>query len=448
MTVQPHSKQASTAAIWAAMISVYIVWGSTYLAIRYAVATMPPFLMAGVRFLVAGLFLYGFRRLRGDSASTRFEWRSAAIVGLFLLMGGNGGVVWAEQRVVSGVAALLVGSSPLWMVLIDALRPGGKRPGWQTVAGVLVGFAGIALLIGPAQFGGGGQAFDPWGIAALLVGGFLWAVGSLAGRDLKLPASPLQWTVRKRFTEGVSFDLNYTWSKSIDLGSTVETDTDFNAGQIQNAWAPGQMRGVSDYDVTHLVSASWVAELPFGRNKRYLGQASGLVDAILGGWQVSGIWRQSSGLPVSVGNGFNWPTNWQVTPNATQVGVVPAPHTTKNAPASGAGGAPGPNIWPDPAAALAAYGVTLPGESGQRNGVRGDGYFSIDLGLGKRLTLFRIKDQPHTLQFRAEAFNITNSVRFNAATANLTLGDPNNFGKYTDLLTRPRVMQFSARYEF
>lgn len=212
MTVQPHSKQASTAAIWAAMISVYIVWGSTYLAIRYAVATMPPFLMAGVRFLVAGLFLYGFRRLRGDSASTRFEWRSAAIVGLFLLMGGNGGVVWAEQRVVSGVAALLVGSSPLWMVLIDALRPGGKRPGWQTVAGVLVGFAGIALLIGPAQFGGGGQAFDPWGIAALLVGGFLWAVGSLAGRDLKLPASPLLGTGMEMLAGGAGLVLLGTLS--------------------------------------------------------------------------------------------------------------------------------------------------------------------------------------------------------------------------------------------
>lgn len=207
MTVHQQSKQASTAAIWAAMISVYIVWGSTYLAIRYAVGTIPPFLMAGVRFLVAGAALYAFRRWRGDSAPTRLEWRSAAIVGLLLLMGGNGGVVWAEQRVVSGVAALLVGSSPLWMVLIDALRPGGRRPSWQTVAGVAVGFGGIALLIGPAEFGGGGQGIDPWGIGALLIGGFLWAAGSLAGRDLKLPASPLLGTGMEMLAGGAGLIL-------------------------------------------------------------------------------------------------------------------------------------------------------------------------------------------------------------------------------------------------
>jgi hypothetical protein len=258
----------------------------------------------------------------------------------------------------------------------------------------------------------------------------------------------MQWTVRKRFSEGVEFDLNYTWSKSIDLGSTIEADSNFNAGQIQNAWFPSQMKGVSDYDVTQLVSASWVAELPFGKGRKFLGSSAGLLDAVVGGWQLSGIWRQSSGLPTGVGNGFNWPTNWQITPSATQVGPVPSARTTKNAPAAQAGGTGGPNIWTDPVAALAAYDVSLPGVSGQRNGVRGDGYFSIDAGLGKRFTLFSLKDHPHTLQFRAEAFNITNTVRFDVGTINLTLGDPGNFGKYTDVLTRPRVMQFSARYEF
>ncbi|HVX66684.1 MAG TPA: hypothetical protein VHA11_08790, partial [Bryobacteraceae bacterium] len=258
----------------------------------------------------------------------------------------------------------------------------------------------------------------------------------------------MQWTVRKRFSEGVTFDLNYTWSKSTDLGSTVETSSDFNAGQIQNAWAPGQMKGVSDYDVTHLLSASWVAELPFGKGKHFLRNTSRLVDALAGGWQVSGVWRQSTGLPVGVANGYNWPTNWQITPYATQIGPVPGNHTTKNAPPAMEGGSAGPNVWSNPSAALAGYDITLPGESGQRNGVRGDGYFAIDLGLGKRFTLFSVKDHPHTLQLRAEAFNVTNTVRFNAATANINLGDPTNFGKYTDLLNRPRVFQFSARYEF
>ena len=183
----------SSAAIWAALMAVYIVWGSTYLAIRFAVESMPPFLMAGVRFILAGAILYGWRRLRGDPAPARIEWRSAAIVGLFLLLGGNGGVVWAEQRVASGIAALLVGSAPLWMVLLDALRPGGRRPGWITLAGVLLGFAGIILLVGPVQISGENGIYPP-GILALLIGAFLWAVGSLYGRGAKLPSSPLLGT--------------------------------------------------------------------------------------------------------------------------------------------------------------------------------------------------------------------------------------------------------------
>jgi hypothetical protein len=258
----------------------------------------------------------------------------------------------------------------------------------------------------------------------------------------------MQWSVRKRFAEGVSFDVNYTWSKSIDLQSNIEGDTNYNNGMIQNPWFPGQMKAVSDYDMTHLFSAFVVAELPFGKGKRFLNTSNGFINNILGGWQVSGIWRQSSGLPSGVQNGFAWPTNWQVAPWATQVGVVPPAQTTKNAPAAGAGGVPGPNIFTDPAAAVAAYDLTLPGETGQRNGVRGDGYFTIDVGLGKQFKLFTVKDHPHTLQFRAEAFNVTNSVRFDVGSINMTLGDPGNFGKYTDVLTRPRVMQFSARYEF
>ena len=133
------------ARIWTALIAVYIVWGSTYLAIRFAVETMPPFLMAAARFLIAGAILFAWRRVAGDALPTRRQWKSAAIVGLLMLLGGNGGVVWAEQRVVSGVAALVVGAAPLWMVLLDAFRPGGKRSTWQTWLGVLWGFSGIAL---------------------------------------------------------------------------------------------------------------------------------------------------------------------------------------------------------------------------------------------------------------------------------------------------------------
>ena len=174
------------------MISVYIVWGSTYLAIRFAVQTMPPFLMASTRFLVAGVVLFVFRRLRGDAAPSDREWRSAAVIGLLLLLGGNGGVVWAEQRVNSGHAALLVSATPLWMVLIDSLRPGGRRPGWLAILGVLVGFAGVVLLIGPGA--SGADRIDPIGAVALILATASWAAGSLYSRKAALPASPLLGT--------------------------------------------------------------------------------------------------------------------------------------------------------------------------------------------------------------------------------------------------------------
>jgi drug/metabolite transporter (DMT)-like permease len=222
----PVRNNASSAAIWAALLAVYIVWGSTYLAIRFAVESMPPFLMAGTRFLTAGAILYIWRRLLGDAPPARIEWRSAAIVGLFLLLGGNGSVVWAEQRVASGIAALLVGSSPLWMVLLDALRPGGRRPGLLTLAGVLLGFGGIVLLVGPGQVAGGAHEIYPPGIIALLVGAFLWAVGSLYGRSARLPSSPLLGTGMEMLTGGVGLLLAGTltgeWSR-LDLGGITVT---------------------------------------------------------------------------------------------------------------------------------------------------------------------------------------------------------------------------------
>ena len=193
--------------IWLALIAVYIVWGSTYLAIRFAVQTIPPFIMAGTRFLIPGAILYAWRRMAGDAPPTRQQWRSAAIVGLFLLLGGNGAVTWAEQRVASGVTALIVGSAPLWMVLIDALRPAGERPNWQTAGGVLIGLAGIALLVGPAEFSGSQLQMDTPGVAMLLLAALLWAIGSLYSRDAQLPSSPLLGTGMEMLAGGAGLYL-------------------------------------------------------------------------------------------------------------------------------------------------------------------------------------------------------------------------------------------------
>ncbi|UCD40737.1 MAG: EamA family transporter [Chloroflexota bacterium] len=191
MNSSAKGNSPSGLAIWSAMIALYIVWGSTYLAIRFVVETMPPFLAAGFRFLIAGAVLYAFTRLRGDKAPIRIEWRSAAIIGLFLIVGGNGAVMWAEQRVASGIASLMIASVPLWIALLDTIRPGGRRPNRWVVVSVIAGFIGIIILIGPSQMVGSQDQVDLLGIAVLTFAAFSWAIGSLYNRGARLPDSPL-----------------------------------------------------------------------------------------------------------------------------------------------------------------------------------------------------------------------------------------------------------------
>jgi drug/metabolite transporter (DMT)-like permease len=180
---------------WAALIAVYIVWGSTYLAIRFAIETIPPFISAGIRFLIAGAILFAWRRLRGDPAPKKVEWRSASIVGLLLLLGGNGGLVWAEQRIPSGIASVFIATTPLWMVLIDSLRPGGTRASWLTWVGVLVGLSGIFLLANPWQtHTAASPPLDSIGIIVLLIAALSWTIGSLYSRNARLPDSPMLGT--------------------------------------------------------------------------------------------------------------------------------------------------------------------------------------------------------------------------------------------------------------
>jgi drug/metabolite transporter (DMT)-like permease len=171
-------------AILTALAAVYLVWGSTYLAIRFAVETLPPFLMAGVRFTVAGTLLYGWRRAVGFPRPTARQWRTASIVGGLMLLGGNGGVVWAEQWVESGTAALIVASVPLWMVLMDWLRPGGRRPGATVWLGIATGLAGVTILLGVPGAGPGYLA----GGLVLVLASVAWAAGSLYSRSATLPA--------------------------------------------------------------------------------------------------------------------------------------------------------------------------------------------------------------------------------------------------------------------
>jgi drug/metabolite transporter (DMT)-like permease len=181
---------------------IYVIWGSTYLAIRFAIETLPPFLMAGARFLIAGAVLYAWSRwIARAEAPTRAHWRSAGIVGLALLLGGNGLVVWSQFRIPSGVAALLVGAVPCCMVIIDWLRPGGSRPSAQVVLGLVLGIAGLFFLIGPDSLMGGGR-IDLLGTAVIMIGCFSWAAGSIYSRHGTLPRSPFLSTAMQMLVGG------------------------------------------------------------------------------------------------------------------------------------------------------------------------------------------------------------------------------------------------------
>ena len=184
----PGSPQFRRAHVVAAFAAVYVVWGSTYLAIRYAVETIPPFLMVGARFLVSGAILYVWARWRGARRPPAAEWRDAAIAGVLMLCFGNGAVSWSEQRVPSGLAALLVAVVPLWVVIIDWLRPHGSRPRARVVLGVALGLAGLLLLVGPGTLLGHGS-IDTTAVVVLMAGSLFWAAGSVYNRYGRRPAS-------------------------------------------------------------------------------------------------------------------------------------------------------------------------------------------------------------------------------------------------------------------
>ncbi len=177
--------------IWIALVALYIVWGSTYLAIRFSVETIPPFLHAALRFLISGAILFIWRRAAGDPAPTLSNWKSTAIVGTALLLGGNGLVGWAEQSVPSGIAALMISTSPFWLVLFEALRAGGAKPTWQAILGLIAGFGGVFILIGPAEFTGTKAGYDTFGIILLLFAPFFWSLGSIYARGADMPKSTL-----------------------------------------------------------------------------------------------------------------------------------------------------------------------------------------------------------------------------------------------------------------
>ena len=190
--------------IWLALLALYIVWGSTYLGIKVAIETIPPFFHASIRFLISGMILVIWQRSAGHAMPTRKQWVSAAIIGTLLLLGGNGLVSWAEQFIPSGIAALIIGSMPMFLVVAEALRPNGVKPTWRAIIGLLIGFVGIFILVGPAEISGSSTKLNTFGVIALLGACVTWASGSVYSKTADLPKSSLMNTGAQMLMGSVS----------------------------------------------------------------------------------------------------------------------------------------------------------------------------------------------------------------------------------------------------
>ncbi|HYE13489.1 MAG TPA: carboxypeptidase-like regulatory domain-containing protein [Pyrinomonadaceae bacterium] len=260
-----------------------------------------------------------------------------------------------------------------------------------------------------------------------------------------------QFSLRQRLRNDLTFDFNYTLSHSLDSASGLQNSTSYGTAFIVNALDPDQNYASSDFDVRHIVNANWLVGLPVGRGRALLGDARGITDAVLGGWNLTGIFRWNSGLPIQTP--FDccvWATNWNVQSNGVRARPVESSPTRQGS----------PNVFSDPRAVYQSFRNARPGEVGDRNVLRGEGFVTLDAGLTKNFTM---PWEGHQLQFRWEIFNVTNTQRFDGQTiADLSLGgDPflggepgGDFGKFTSTQAplnetkAGRVMQFTLRYQF
>jgi Carboxypeptidase regulatory-like domain/TonB dependent receptor len=330
------------------------------------------------------------------------------------------------------------------------------NPALSVVGDEIVGLADIDLFgglgdnigSGPYFFGPPGSGLGQNGSGQFLGNQAISAYGWSSIGSSSYHA--LQANLRKQLSHGVQFDLNYTFSKSLDITSAASRvgfsvygyqNIGLVGTRLANAFSPNLARTVSDFDLTHQFNLNWIAELPVGRGRALGSNASGVLNAFIGGWELSGLARWTSGFPFSVDGGQRWPTDWFLTA-ITQMTAKPKTGVFKQNASV--------NVFADPAAAQADFTLPLPGGVGSRNVLRGDGYASLDMSLGKS---WKMPWESQALQFRWQVFNVANLTRFNAQGVGASLltsltQTPNNFGAYTSLLTQPRVMQFVLRYEF
>jgi hypothetical protein len=261
-----------------------------------------------------------------------------------------------------------------------------------------------------------------------------------------------QVMIRHRITHGLTWDFNYTYSKSIDEGSNAERislNQGFGyASQLINAFNPGQNRAVSDWDMTHQINSNWVYELPYGHGQKWGSGSNRFMNAVFGGWTFSGLYRWSSGLPFSVSNGFQFPTNWDLTGQASLVGAKPATGVGTNC----SSGTCNPNVFVGATGgngnAVNSFDYPFPGQSGGRNNLRGPGYFDIDAGVRKSWNF----TENLKLAFGFDVFNLTNSVRFDVGSVtyngNAAIDSGSAFGNYESTLTQSRRIEISLRLIF
>lgn len=274
--------------------------------------------------------------------------------------------------------------------------------------------------------------------------GALSAYGTIAGSDYH--GATLSF--RQRFG-GLTWDFNYTFSKSLDDASGVQTSGVFGQAFILNALRPEDNRSVSDFDVRHIINFNSVFELPFGRNRSFFSNMPKFVDAFLGGWQISSVFRYNTGYPISgVSANFvdiaGWPTNWNSRSFVVRTRPIQSSPTS-----NGPGGVP--NLFSDPTEAYQSFRVAAPGETGDRNAIRDPSYIVLDLGLAKSFQM--PWNENHRVQFRVDTFNLTNTQKFTGADTIFGL-DPyrdtptSTFGNFSAIQGSPRVLQFALRYDF
>jgi hypothetical protein len=337
--------------------------------------------------------------------------------------------------------------------LVQAVYDLYYNPGCAYVGNEIVGLADIDLYGGLSNNLGQTLYFNgPPGLQGNGAGKYLnnQAISAYAWSSIgNSNYNALQATLRRQLYNGFQFDLNYTYSKSIDQTSTASRvgfalvgyqNIGLVGSRLENAFNPNSQRSVSDFHATHQFNANWLVELPFGRGKRFAHDAGGATDAILGGWQLTGVTRWTSGFPFSVDVGQNWPTDWFYT-GLAQASTLP--HTGVYKQPNGS-----VTAFANPAAAQSDFFIPFPGSGASRNVLRGPGYAGLDLGLSKRWKTF----ESQSLQFTWQVFNVLNLVRFNAQGVGSAVTSieqaPSQFGTYSSLLTQPRVMQFALRYEF